>query len=101
MKKALCILISPFIRIFAVLYRIVAMLLSYGLIGLALLCLIAICAELFNYGITKEAFAYLVLGIISIAVRFGLIVSVGIVEYVSECILQQRSNMMPSEHELI
>ena len=80
------ILISPIIRIFAVLYRIVAMFLSYALIGLALLCLIAICAELFNYGITKETAAYFVLGIISLAVRLGLIVSLGIIERVSETI---------------
>ena len=76
------------------------MLLSYALIGLALLCLIAICAELFNYGITKEAAAYLVLGVISLAVRFGLIVSVGIVEHISECILRQRSITTPSEHNV-
>jgi len=79
MKKKLLILISPIIWFFALLYRIVAMFLSYALIGLALLCLFAICAELFNYGFTKETAAYFVLGTISIAVRFGLILSIGIV----------------------
>lgn len=84
--KLFCILMAPVISIFNVVYKIAVYILSYGLIGLSLLCLLAIGAELFHYGITKEGIAYLVLAIISFVVRWALIHSVGVVEIVSDTI---------------
>lgn len=84
--KLFCILMAPVIRIFNVVYKIAVSVLSYGLIGLSLLCLLAIVAELYHYGITKEGIAYFVLAAISFVVRWALIHSVGIVEIVSETV---------------
>lgn len=77
---------APAVRIFNVVYKIVVYILSYGLIGLSLLCLLAIGAELFHYGITKEGIAYFVLAAISFVVRWALIQSVGIVDIVSNTV---------------
>jgi len=55
--------------------------LSYALMGLSLVCLLAVGAELFYYGFTKEAISH-----ISIVVCFGLLLSIKIIEEVSMCI---------------
>lgn len=81
--KLVCKMLNPIVRIVAAIYRIVVRFLSYALLGLCFLCLLAIGAELFHYGFTNEAIAYLVLGIISIVVRFGLLLSISIIEGVS------------------
>lgn len=81
--KLVCKVLNPIVRIVAAIYRIVVRFLSYALLGLCFLCLLAIGAELFHYGFTKEAIAYLVLGIISIVVRFGLLLSMNMIEKIS------------------
>lgn len=85
-SKLFCILMAPVISVFNVVYKLAIRILSYGLIGLSLLCLLAIAAELFNYGITKEGIAYFVLATISLLVRWLLIYSVGIVEITANTI---------------
>lgn len=84
--KLFCILMAPIVGIFNVIYKIAVYVLSYGLIGLSLLCLLAIAAELYHYGITKEGIAYFVLAVISLGVRWLLIYSVGVIEIISETI---------------
>ena len=84
--KLFCILMAPVARVFSVVYKVVVGILSYGFIGLSLLCLLAIAAELFYYGITKEGIAYLVLSGISFLVRWLLIQSVGLIEVTSDTI---------------
>jgi len=73
--------------------------LSYGLIGLSLLCLLAIGAELFHYGITKEGIAYFVLSDISFVVRWALIHSVGIVDIICNTVNAIADSTFMSSHD--
>ena len=78
--KSLAVILSPVLRFVAWGYRVFAFLFSYACIGLSLICLIAIVAELYSYGITGEAFEYFIIAAVGLVVRWLLLLGVPVVQ---------------------
>ena len=60
--------------------------LSYALVGMAIVCLIAVAAELYSIGMTQEAWMYLGLAVGSYAARWVLLLSAGLLMMLQEAI---------------
>lgn len=68
--KLLAMLFSPILRLFTLVYKIVAFFLSYGCIGFSLVCLLGAGAEFYNIGATKYAFTYLAMAALCFVARW-------------------------------
>jgi len=90
--KLLAMTLSPVIRVILWAYHIVAFVVSYGCLGLGVICLFATAMELINVGITKEAIAYIVTAAISFAMRWLVIYLLPIL-YALQEVVDNRANM--------
>lgn len=84
--KVLALMLSPIVRLISWIYRLAVGLLSYALIGMAIVCLIAVAAELYSIGMTQEAWMYLGLAAGSYAARWVLLLSAGLLLMLQEAI---------------
>ena len=71
--KLLAMAIAPVIRVMIAIYHIFTFVMSYGCLGLSLICLFATVMEFITVGITQESIAYIVTAFIGFAVRWGVI----------------------------
>ena len=85
--KVLALMLSPIVRLISWIYSLVAGLLSYGLFGMALVCLFATGAELFAYhAMTQEAWMYLALAVGSYVARWAVLLSAGLLFALQEAV---------------
>ena len=84
--KLFAIALSPVIRILLWAYHIVAYVISYGCLGLSVICLFATTMELINVGLSQEAVAYIVTAAISFVLRWLVMYLIPILHAVQEAV---------------
>lgn len=89
--KLLAKALSPVVHLIVWLYRIIAFVMSYGLLGLGWICLFATVLEFITVGISQESFAYIVTAVISFIVRW-LVFQIAAVLYLLQEAIDIRAN---------